>query len=91
MRVLLDECLPRQLATELTSHEVTTVTAAGWSGLRNGALLETAARLFDVLVTVDRRFAENRPIPPTIAIITLAVPSNRIEALRPLIPALLAE
>jgi hypothetical protein len=89
VRVLLDECLPRQFARELTGHEVTTVTGAGWSGLKNGALLGTAAAgSFDVVVTIDQRFAENQPLPPAVAVITLAAPSNRIESLRPLVPAL---
>ena len=69
-------------------HDVVTVTAAGWSGLKNGALLGAAAETFDVLITVDRRFAENRPLPPSIAVITLAAASNRIDSLRPLVPGL---
>jgi hypothetical protein len=58
--------------------------------LRNGALLATAAGSYDVVVTIDQRFAESRPLPRTLAVITLAAPSNRIESLRPLVPALLA-
>lgn len=89
MRVLLDECLPRPFARELVGHDVQTVTRAGWSGLKNGALLATAAGSYDVVVTIDQRFAENQAFPPTLAVITLAAPSNRIESLRPLVPALL--
>ena len=39
MRVLLDECLPRGLAGELTGHQVVTVSQAGWTGMRNGESL----------------------------------------------------
>src|SRR5205823_9637384 len=54
MRVLLDECVPRGLRTELPGHEVKTVAEAGWAGVKNGALLQLAANHFDVLLTVDR-------------------------------------
>jgi len=36
MRVLLDEQLPRQLASLLLGHEVRTVQQVGWAGLKNG-------------------------------------------------------
>jgi hypothetical protein len=89
VRVLLDECLPRALARELVGHDVQTVTRAGWSGLKNGDLLATAAGSYDVVVTIDQRFAENQALPPTLAVITLFAPNNRIDSLRPLLPALL--
>ena len=54
MRVLLDECVPRALRAELPGHEVETVSEAGWAGVKNGALLQLAATLFDVILTVDR-------------------------------------
>jgi hypothetical protein len=54
MRVLLDECVPRALRKELPGHEVKTVAEAGWAGVKNGELLELAARQFDVFLTVDR-------------------------------------
>lgn len=54
MRVLLDECVPRALGKELVGHDVRTVTEAGWEGMKNGELLQLAAGLFDVLLTVDR-------------------------------------
>ena len=31
MRILLDECLPKDLARELSGHEVGTVPQAGWA------------------------------------------------------------
>jgi len=76
MRVLLDECVPRGLRTELSGHEVSTVAEAGWAGVKNGELLRLAATRFDVLLTVDRNF-----------VIVVDVSSNDIAALRPLIPA----
>ncbi len=54
MRLLLDESLPRRLAQRLTAAEVDTVFDRGWSGLKNGELLRTAEREYDVFVTADQ-------------------------------------
>jgi len=54
MRVLLDECVPKRLSTELTAHAVRTVAEMGWSGIKNGQLLQRAAAEFDCFLTVDR-------------------------------------
>ena len=89
VRILLDECLPRTLARHLKGHDVETVTDAGWSGLGNGALLAAAAGRFDIVITIDQRFTQHQPIPPTVAVVTLAASSNRFESLRALVPALL--
>ncbi len=53
MRVLLDECVPRALRRELPGHQVKTVAEAGWAGVKNGELLQLAAREFDLVATVD--------------------------------------
>jgi len=42
------------LADHFVGHEVYTVEAAGYKGLKNGALLAAAGKKYDVLVTVDR-------------------------------------
>jgi hypothetical protein len=44
MRVLLDECVPRALRRELPGHEVRTVAEAAWAGVKNGELLQLAAK-----------------------------------------------
>ena len=54
MRVLLDECFPRALRAELPGHEVTTVSEAGWPGVKNGALLQLAATRFEVLLAFSQ-------------------------------------
>ena len=54
MRILLDECVPRRLRWELPGHDVRTVPEMGWSGKKNGELLQlTTASGFEVLMTVD--------------------------------------
>ena len=54
MRILLDECLPRELTGELAGHEVRDVGRMGWAGKKNGELLRLAEPEFDVLITADR-------------------------------------
>ncbi len=88
MRVLLDECLPADLAGELKDHTARTVTQAGWSGIENGELLRLASGHYDVFLTIDQRLDREQSIPAALAVITVKAPSNRIESLRPLIPAL---
>jgi hypothetical protein len=52
MRVLLDECVPRQLRRDLEGFDVKTVQEMGWAGVKNGALLslrrlESIRKLFE--------------------------------------------
>lgn len=89
MRILLDDCLPADLARELTGHYVRTVTQAGWSGIENGELLRLASGDYEVFLTIDQRLAQQQQIPPCLAVITLEAVTNRIESLRPLVPAIL--
>jgi hypothetical protein len=43
VRVLIDECLPRQLKVLLAEeHETATLPDSGWAGLKNGVLLRQA-------------------------------------------------
>ncbi len=68
-----------------------TVAFMGWKGLDNGALLAKAAeQRFDAMVTMDTgvRHQQSPPDLP-IAILVLRAPSNALEVLRHLVPALL--
>jgi len=89
VRVLLDECLPRQLAKELPEHEVRTVREVGWASTQNGALLRRAGEVFDVLVTADSNIEhqQNTATLP-IAVIVMISYSNDVDVLRLLIPQL---
>jgi len=61
MKVLLDECVPRQLKKNLTGHECRTVPEVGLAGKKNGELLsfaETAG--FEVFITLDRVLNTNK-------------------------------
>ena len=62
----------------------------GWTGKQNGELLQLAAGDFDVLVTADQNLEHQQNLGSLpIAVIVLVAATNRIESLRPLIPALL--
>lgn len=62
-RVLLDENLPRQLAGELSGHDVATVRTQGWTGVVNGDLLRLAeAAGFEVFVTGDRNLEHQQTL-----------------------------
>lgn len=90
MKILLDECLPRRLREDLPGHEVMTVTAMGWAGVKNGALLRLAEDSFDVFITVDRHIEYQQPLSQLgIAIVILTAVSNRHGTLRPLMPDVL--
>jgi predicted nuclease of predicted toxin-antitoxin system len=90
VRVLLDECLPKKLKRLLSGHEVWTVVEKGWAGKRNGDLLALAQAEFDVLLTVDRNLRfQQRVARFKIGVIVLAAPNNTLEALQPLVPAVL--
>lgn len=92
MRVLLDEQLPRQLARELTGHEVRTVRQQNWTGLKNGELLRRAADdHFDVLVTADQNLEFQQNLTGSrLGVVVLVALSNALEDLLPLVPTLLA-
>ena len=90
MRIQLDESLPRPLARLLPEHEVRTVAAMGWTGIRNSELLQLAAGEFDAFLTADQNLEHQQNLNALpIAIVLLVAPTNRIEYFRPLIPALL--
>ena len=89
MRILLDECLPRELAIELIGHEVTTVQREGWAGLTNGRLLKAASGRFDVFMTNDKRIDQDHKIPDDLALVTIRARSNRIQDLLPFLPEML--
>jgi hypothetical protein len=90
VRILLDESLPRPLTRLLPEHEVRTVAAMGWKGIRNSSLLQLAAGDFDAFLTADQNLGHQQNLGALpIAVVVLVAPTNRIDSLRPLIPALL--
>jgi predicted nuclease of predicted toxin-antitoxin system len=90
MKVLLDECAPKQLQSFLVTHghECRTVQEAGWSGIENGGLLTLADSKFDVLVTIDKGIQHQQNMAGrNIAIVIVRGRSNRLVRLSPYFPA----
>jgi hypothetical protein len=92
MRILLDECLPKDFAGELAGHPVKTVPQAGWAGVSNGELLKliAASGHFDLFLTMDKQLPQQnkmRELP--FAIIVIRAKTNRLEHVRPFASLLL--
>ena len=89
MRLLLDECVPARLRRALPSHQVSTVTQEGWSGVKNGKLLALAAARFDAFITVDENlpYQQNTSTRP-VSVFVLDAVSNELPYLLPLVPQL---
>lgn len=90
MKLLLDENIPHDFRHLVTGHEVATVAYLDWKGIRNGELMKRASAAgFDALITCDMGIKHQHPGVLPLAVIALEAPSNRLAALRPLVPALL--
>ena len=91
MRVLLDEQLPRRLARELTRHDVATVQEQGWTGLKNGELLQRAADAgFEIFLTADQNLQFQQNLAGArLAVVVLVAKSIRLSDLLPLVPSTL--
>ena len=91
MRILIDESLPVAFAAALTDHEVATVRAQHWLGLRNGVLLRAAVDAgFEVIVTADKALRHQQNLPAIgIAVVLLTHVRNRMQELQPLVPRVL--
>lgn len=91
MKILLDECIDRRLASEFPSnYSIKTVPQMRWAGLKNGQLLRQAETEFDVFITVDRNLAFQQNLPQfEIAVLVLHTVSNRLKDLKLLMPKIL--
>lgn len=80
MKVLLDENLDRRLRKNLDPHEVFTANYKGWSGLKNGKLLEACeADGIEVLPTGDQSlFYEQNLSKRRLAVVALSCVEWRI-------------
>jgi predicted nuclease of predicted toxin-antitoxin system len=87
MKILIDECVPRKLKPFLTGHTCRTVSEAGFSGKKNGALLELAeANSYDALITIDRGMESQQNLRGRrISVVILKGRSGRLQDLVPLV------
>ena len=88
MRILLDECVPRPLRRELVDYKIRTVVEMGWSGKKNGELLQLMSQEgFTILLTTDQNLRYQQNLEQAgVAVIVLVARSNRLPDLVPLIP-----
>lgn len=90
MRVLLDACVPRQLALELAGHQVDSAVFLGWGALDDGPLVAAMEDRFDVFVTVDRQLPMQQRISGrSFAGIVLRARTNRFADLQPLVSSMI--
>jgi hypothetical protein len=91
MRVLLDECVPRKLGRSLPGHECRTVPQEGFSGTKNGELLELAEKSgFQVFLTIDRGLEHQQKLQGrNITVILVRTKSGRLAELLPKAPEIL--
>ena len=89
MRILIDECPPRQLKGWLGVPEALTVQEQGWANVKNGKLLRAANDAgFDVFVTADKNMYYQQNFDGQ-RISAVVVPSNRKSQVQKYVPALL--
>ena len=89
MRVLIDECLPRQLKGWLGSSMAWTVQELGWANVKNGKLLRAADDAgFDVFVTADKKIYYQQNF-DGLRLCAVVVPSDRKLQVQKSVPALL--
>jgi predicted nuclease of predicted toxin-antitoxin system len=92
VKILLDECLPKDLRKHLTAHDCMTVLQARLAGKANGELLVLAERSgWEVLLTMDKGMPFQQNLADrTISVAIIRAKSNRLVDLLPHIPAILA-
>lgn len=89
VRILLDNCLPADLAAHIRGDEVKTAVEMGWDGLDDGPLLDAVEGQFDVLITADKSLPFQQQLSSrSFAIVILRAKSNRVGHLARLIPEL---
>lgn len=89
MRVLIDECLPRQLRGWIARYfDTSTVREMGWEGIQNGKLLRVANDAgFDALVTADKNMHYQQNF-DGLHISSVVIPSNYKPYVLKAVPAL---
>ncbi len=93
MKILLDECVPWPMHRLLGSYACSSVQGQGWSGIRNGDLLQRAEAEFDLFITSDQNIRYQQNLAGRrIAILELSTNDlRRIEAARSLIEDAIGE
>ena len=90
MRILIDECLPKQLEEWLAgNHDAVTIQEMGWANVKNGKLLRAANESgFDVFVTADKNMYYQQNF-AGLQISAVVIPTNRKLLVQKSVPAFL--
>ena len=89
MRLLLDECVDRNLRFLFPGFDCQSAGYAGLAGLQNGHLLDAAEMAgFDVIITVDQSIPDQQNFARRkVSLLILCGRTNRLRDLTPLVPA----
>jgi predicted nuclease of predicted toxin-antitoxin system len=89
MKVLLDECIPQKLKSQLPEFDVYTVSELGWGGVKNGQLMTLCvAHTFDILLTIDKNMTYQQNLEKyPVTIVLLNSFTSKVEELVRFIPA----
>ena len=92
MKILLDNCLPRQFWRLLPGHDAVHCSRLAWGKLSNGKLLTAAdAAGYSVLVTVDQGIQYQQNLGTLkIAVLYLRAHKNDLPTLKPMAGMVLA-
>lgn len=91
MNILLDENIPKRLRFRIQGRpgitDVKTVNEMGWSGKKNGVLLELMTENnFDVLITLDKGLYKQQNLDKfSVTVVLLRVKSNKYEDIQPVL------
>jgi len=91
MKLLLDENLPVRLKYRFSdSLEIRTVTGEGWSGVKDGELLDLLSREgFDGLITADKNLSYQQNLEKRgIVVFLIMTRNNRYEVVKEYVPYL---
>lgn len=83
MKILIDENLPRYLKRVLAGYDVTTVQEAGWSGIKNGALLNLVEPVFDLFLIGDKNLRYQQNLKGR-KLALIVFPSNKLSVVKTL-------
>lgn len=88
MKLLLDENIDKRLKTFFDADfDIKTVPERGWQGIKNGTLLELAAREFDVFITMDKNLEHQQSLANLdMAVIVIRAHSNAFPVVSQIMP-----
>lgn len=90
MKLLLDENLPKRLKSDFPEHQVFTVRDMGWSGKKNGELVQLMLKEgFDALLTFDKNLQYQQNFNKyQLPVIILFAQDNTYQTLTTIVPAI---